>query len=154
MSGFMRMACEEAERGIATGEGGPFGAVVVKDGQVISAAHNMVISWNDSTAHAEIVAIRRAEQALEKPDLSGCEMYATSYPCPMCLAAIMWARIGKVYYCFRPEDAARVGFDDQAFYLAFESRDYARFVGMQAVSEPACVGLLEQWLASETRRLY
>ncbi len=154
MPEFMKMACEEAERGIVAGDGGPFGAVIVKDGQVISAAHNMVIALKDSTAHAEMVAIRKAEQALGTYDLSDCELYATSYPCPMCLAAVMWAHIGKVYYHFTPEDAAGLGFDDQAFYRAFESRDYAGFVDLRPLSEPGCVDLFARWLASETRRVY
>ncbi|MDP2856901.1 MAG: nucleoside deaminase [Bacillota bacterium] len=154
MPDFMHIACEEARRGIESGDGGPFGAVVVKDGTVISSAHNMVLATNDSTAHAEIVAIRKAEQALRTYDLSGCEMYATSYPCPMCLAAVMWARIGRVTYQYGPEEAARLGFDDQAFHQAFASADFARFIEIRASAEPGCAGLFERWLTSDHRRQY
>ena len=158
MLDFMRLACEEARRGIESGDGGPFGAVVLKDGKVVASAHNMVLATNDSTAHAEIVAIRKAEQALGTYDLSGCEMYATSCPCPMCLAAVMWARIGRVTYLYAPEDAAKAGFDDQAFHQAFATADFTRFVQIQAyqeaATEPGCAGLFQQWLTSDHQKPY
>ena len=154
MPDFMHIACEEALQGVANGDGGPFGAVVVKDGKAIASAHNMVLAANDSTAHAEIVAIRKAEQALGTYDLSGCEMYATSYPCPMCLGAVMWARIGRVTYQYAPEEAAKMGFDDQAFHRAFASADFARFIEIRASAEPGCAGLFERWLTSDHRRQY
>ena len=122
----MQLAIEKAEENIAAGKGGPFGAVVVKDGKIIAAVGNRVTSTNDPTAHAEVVAIREACKVLETFDLAGCEIYASCEPCPMCLGAIMWARIDKLYYAADRTDASRAGFDDEHFYseltLPFEKR--------------------------------
>ena len=109
---FMEMAIDEAREGFLNGHGGPFGAVIVKDGEVVASGHNRVLSNNDSTCHGEIDAIRKAEQKLGTYDLSGCELYTTGEPCPMCLAGIMWANIDKVYYGCSIEDNARIGFRD------------------------------------------
>lgn len=109
-------AIKKAEENIITGKGGPFGAVVVRDGEIIATAGNCVTSTNDPTAHAEVVAIREACKALDTFDLSGCEIYASCEPCPMCLGAIMWARIDKLYYAADRLDASRAGFDDELFY--------------------------------------
>jgi len=113
---YMLEAIKKAEENISTGKGGPFGAVVVRDGKIIAAAGNRVTSTNDPTAHAEVVAIREACKILETFDLTGCEIYASCEPCPMCLGAIMWARIDKVYYAADRVDASRAGFDDELFY--------------------------------------
>jgi guanine deaminase len=99
-----------------TGRGGPFGAVVVKDGKIVAEGYNRVTSANDPTAHAEIVAIRGACQALETFDLTGCEIYTSCEPCPMCLGAIYWARLGRIYYANDRQDAAKVGFRDDFLY--------------------------------------
>ncbi len=112
----MLLAISKAEENILTGKGGPFGAVVVRDGKIIAAVGNRVTSTNDPTAHAEVVAIREACKSLDTFDLSGCEIYASCEPCPMCLGAIMWARIDKLYYAADRKDAARAGFDDELFY--------------------------------------
>lgn len=112
---FMEIAVREAREGIRAGDGGPFGAVVVKNGEVVASGHNCVLKDNDSTCHGEIDAIRKAEQKLQTYDLSGCELYTTGEPCPMCLAAILWANIGKVYYGCTLEDNARIGFRDARF---------------------------------------
>ena len=112
---FMEMAIEEAKAGITAGDGGPFGAVIVKDSEVIATGHNCVLKNNDSTCHGEIDAIRKAEQKLETYDLTGCEIYTTGEPCPMCLAAVMWANIDKVYYGCTLEDNAKIGFRDEKF---------------------------------------
>jgi len=108
MDNFFQVACAEAEQGMLSGEGGPFGAVVVKDGKVIGRGHNHVLSSHDSTAHAEMTAIRQAEQAQGTHDLTGCELYSTSYPCPMCLGAIMWARISRVHYGSTVDEVAAI----------------------------------------------
>ncbi|MFZ4547528.1 MAG: nucleoside deaminase [Bacteroidales bacterium] len=113
---FMQVAINKAEENILTGKGGPFGAVVVKDGKVIAAVGNRVTSTNDPTAHAEVVAIREACKTLETFDLTGCEIFASCEPCPMCLGAIMWARIDKLYFAADRIDASRAGFDDELFY--------------------------------------
>jgi len=112
----MLEAIKKAEENIITGKGGPFGAVVVRNGEIISAVGNCVTSTNDPTAHAEVVAIREACKTLDTFDLSGCEIYASCEPCPMCLGAIMWARIDKLYYAANRIDASRAGFDDELFY--------------------------------------
>lgn len=112
---FMELAIKEAQEGIREGDGGPFGAVIVKDGKVVGKGHNMVIACNDPTAHGEMEAIRDACQRLNTFDLTGCELYTTSQPCPMCQCAIMWANIKKVYYGCTVEDADRIGFRDVEF---------------------------------------
>jgi tRNA(Arg) A34 adenosine deaminase TadA len=109
---FMRRAIELSRFGMEGGHGGPFGAVVVRDGQIVGEGWNRVTSTNDPTAHAEVVAIRDAAAKLGTFDLSGAEIYASCDPCPMCLAAIHWARIGRVWFANAQSDAASIGFDD------------------------------------------
>ncbi|VDO94139.1 unnamed protein product [Soboliphyme baturini] len=113
---FLDLSLAEAEKGVNAGDGGPFGAVVVKDGKVVASGHNEVLKTNDPTAHAEVTAIRRACAALNSFDLKACELYSSCYPCPMCLGAVLWSRLKRVYYCSSPDDAAKAGFDDSAFY--------------------------------------
>ena len=112
---YMTEAIREALDGISQGHGGPFGCVIVKDDKIIGTGHNMVLEEKDSTAHGEITAIRNAENALDSYDLSGCVLYTTGEPCPMCLYAILWANISKVYYGCTIEDNADIGFRDEAF---------------------------------------
>ena len=112
----MRAAIEQAQRGMAQNEGGPFGAVVVKDGQIVGRGNNRVTSSNDPTAHAEVVAIRDACRNLGTFQLDGCVLYTSCEPCPMCLGAIYWARPEKVYFGCTREDAASIGFDDDFIY--------------------------------------
>ena len=113
---FMSEAFAEAEKGIKARDGGPFGAVAVRDGKIIGRGHNTVVAGNDPTAHGEVMAIRDACKNVGSFDLSGAALYTTCYPCPMCLGAILWARIEKVYYCAAGADAAAAGFDDSFFY--------------------------------------
>lgn len=117
---FMRRAIELAYAGMEGGHGGPFGAVVVRDGEVVGEGHNRVLSTNDPTAHAEVTAIRDASARLGRFDLADCEIYVNGVPCPMCMAAIYWSRIKKLYYACLPEDAEAIGFDDAAFYRELE----------------------------------
>lgn len=112
----MKEAIEIAATNSEAGLGGPFGAAVVKDGKLISLASNNVLGDNDPTAHAEICAIRAACKTLDTYDLSGCELYATGFPCPMCLSAIIWANIKTVYYCNDVEAAEQIGFRDTHIY--------------------------------------
>jgi guanine deaminase len=116
---FMQQAIELARKGMAAGDGGPFGAVVVRDGQVVGEGWNRVIADGDPTAHGEITAIRDAARRLGTYCLAGCELYTTGQPCPMCLGAVYWARIDRVYYGFSITDAATIGFDDGDFYREF-----------------------------------
>lgn len=112
----MREAIKEAESNLLTDEGGPFGAIVVKEGKIVGKGHNRVLKNNDPTCHAEVEAIREACRNLGTYDLTGCELYASSYPCPMCLGAIIWANIKKVYYANSAEDAGAIGFRDDYIY--------------------------------------
>ncbi len=112
----MREAIKEAESNLLTDEGGPFGAIVVKEGKIVGKGHNKVLKNNDPTCHAEVEAIREACRNLGTYDLTGCELYASSYPCPMCLGAIIWANIKKVYYANSAEDAGAIGFRDDYIY--------------------------------------
>jgi guanine deaminase len=116
--GFLSLAIAEAVRGAQAGQGGPFGAVIVKDGVVIARAANAVVANNDPTAHAEVQAIRAACAALRTFRLDGCDIYASCEPCPMCLGAILWARMRAVYYTATRQDADAAGFDDAVFYQA------------------------------------
>lgn len=113
---FMEMAANYAMSGILENAGGPFGCAIVKDNKVVGIGHNEVLKNNDPTCHGEIQAIRMACKVLKTYDLSGCELYTTAYPCPMCLGAIQWARISKVYYGCTIEDTQNIGFDDKDFY--------------------------------------
>jgi guanine deaminase len=112
----MKLAIAEAKKGILKNDGGPFGAVIVKNDKVISKAHNTVIKSNCAINHAEVNAIQKASKKLKTFDLSGCEIYATCMPCPMCLGALQWANIKKVYYASKSEDADNIGFRDDKFY--------------------------------------
>jgi tRNA(Arg) A34 adenosine deaminase TadA len=112
----MRMAIELATQNVASGQGGPFGAVIVRGGQVVATGANCVTRTNDPTAHAEVTAIRNACRELGTFELRGCEIYSSCEPCPMCLTAILWARCDGLYYASTAEDAARAGFDDSYFY--------------------------------------
>lgn len=112
---FMEIAVNEAREGVLNCDGGPFGAAVVKNGEVIASGHNRVLSSGDSTCHGEIDAIRKAENKLGTYDLSNCELYTTGEPCPMCLAAILWANIEKVYYGCKLSDSEKIGFRDAKF---------------------------------------
>ena len=113
---FLLRAIELARENIVNRAGGPFGAVVVKDGVIVAEGANHVTTHNDPTAHAEIVAIRNACRELNSFELSGCEIYSSCEPCPMCLAAIYWSRASKIYFAASREDAARAGFDDEFLY--------------------------------------
>ena len=116
MNEYMRVAKELADNNLKTNVGGPFGACIVKDGRIIGRGSNHVIENNDPTLHAEIMAIKDACKNLNTYDLSGCEIYTSCYPCPMCLSAIMWANIHKIYYGNTKEDAANIGFRDKYIY--------------------------------------
>lgn len=112
----MKLAIEEARKGIFNGDGGPFGAVIVKDGVIVGKGHNRVVSQNDPTCHGEIDAIRNACKNIKNFDLSKCDIYTTGEPCPMCLCALMWANVGKIYYACTIDDNEKIGFRDVAFY--------------------------------------
>ena len=123
MNEYMKIASELAVQNLKTNEGGPFGACIVKDGVVVGKGSNQVLKNNDPTAHAEIVAIRDACKNLNTYDLTGCTLYTSCYPCPMCFSAIIWANIKTVYYGNTKEDAASIGFRDDFIYDIIKNLD-------------------------------
>ncbi len=149
---FMAAAIDEALDGIRKGHGGPFGCVIVKDGQIVGRGHNMVLKNNDSTAHGEITAIRDAEKRLKRYDLSGCELYTTGEPCPMCLYACLWANIDRVYYGCTIEDNSMIGFRDEALDRLGGGRD-AFDTYLVCVDREACLSLFEVYNRTE-HKLY
>jgi guanine deaminase len=150
-SDFMQEAIRLAMEGVASGRGGPFGAVVVKEGRIVGSGCNEVTSKNDPTAHAEIVAIREAAKSLGAFHLTGCELYTTCQPCPMCLAAIYWARIDRYYFGCTAEDAAAIEFADALIHhelgLAPEKRTIPAIPLMRSESLAA----FEAWKAKVDR---
>ena len=145
---YMTEAINEALDGIRNGHGGPFGCVIVKDGEIIGRGHNMVLNDKDSTAHGEITAIRDAEQALDSYDLSGCILYTTGEPCPMCLYAILWANVDAVYYGCTIEDNADIGFRDQDFdQLAGGREELSDY--LTCIDRDACLELFEVYKEME-----
>lgn len=124
MDNIMKLGVNEARRTMNENKGGPFGAVITdSDGNIICVASNRVLELHDATAHAEVMAIRKAGEKLGTHDLSGCILYATGYPCPMCLSAIIWANIKKVYYGTNLIDAENIGFRDDFIYNYIKSKD-------------------------------
>jgi guanine deaminase len=152
MNRWMKIAYDEATEGMLANEGGPFGAVIIQGDKMIAAAHNEVLKTNDPTAHAEINAIRRASEQLERYDLSDCVLYTTSKPCPMCLGAIFWARIGTVYYGATEHDAARGGFDDHRFYEMMRGQNHD--VTLKQIDYEINARLFDKWLENEDRQVY
>ena len=136
---YMKLAVEEAREGIRNGEGGPFGSVIVKDGEIVGRGHNQVLKNNDPTCHGEVSAIRDACSRLGTYDLSGCIIYTTGEPCHMCLCACMWANIEKIYYGCTIEDNGLIGFRDDKFDRIFGGRDklgdYLQEIGRQECLE-------------------
>lgn len=128
---YIREAVDVAFKGVTLNEGGPFGSVIVKDGEVIGRGNNKVISSNDPTAHAEIVAIREACDNLRSHQLQGCTIYTSCEPCPMCLGAIYWARPDRIVYACTREDAASAGFDDDFIYKEIHLPPEARHIPME-----------------------
>jgi len=143
---FMREAIALSLENVRSGRGGPFGAIVVRGGEVIGRGANSVTALNDPTAHAEVLAIRAACQALGAFELPDCEIYSSCEPCPMCLGAIYWARMRRYYYANTRADAARAGFDDSRIYDEFAKSPELRTVpGSQFVIEGAAEAL-EEWV--------
>ena len=126
---FMKRAIELSIESVNNG-GGPFGSIIVKDNNIVGEGSNRVTSNNDPTAHAEIVAIRSACKKLNNFSLNGCELYSTCEPCPMCLSAIYWARINKIYYANTREDAGKIDFDDSLIYSEFQKKINERKIPM------------------------
>ncbi len=145
MNEFMKLALDEAFKGMRAEDGGPFGAAIVKDGKIIAIGHNEVIKTNDPTAHAEIVAIRKATKLLGRFDLSDCEIYSTCEPCPMCFSAIHWAKMKTLYYAATRYDAADIGFDDQYIYDVLEGKASKEQVTVIKIDRDEALGPFQEW---------
>jgi guanine deaminase len=142
---FLNEAFNAAFQSLSENAGGPFGAVVVKDGKIIAKGGNQVVSRNDPTAHAEIVAIREACRKLNTFDLAGSVLYATCEPCPMCLSAIYWANIDTVYYSSTRHDAAGIGFRDSHIYEELDKVPDDRRLEFRQIAHPRAAELLTTW---------
>jgi guanine deaminase len=151
---FMRLAIALAVRGVEAGEGGPFGALVVKDGVVIGRGCNQVTSTCDPTAHAEVVAIRAACASLRTFQLDGCDVYASCEPCPMCLGALYWARPRAIYFAATKKDAAAAGFDDAFIYDELGRSPEARKLPLRQVAVSEAQQPFAAWGARATRVPY
>lgn len=140
----MERAIELSRKNVDNG-GGPFGAVIVKDGQIVGEGANRVTASNDPTAHAEVVAIRDACQKLNTFDLSGCEIYTSCEPCPMCLSAVYWARLSKIYFANTKKDAAHIDFDDDFIYQEIPKALKDRKIPMVQLLRNEAIKVFEIW---------
>mgnify|MGYP000864363662 CR=1 FL=1 len=155
MNTFMKLAHDEAVHGSGNGDGGPFGAVIIHQGTVIATAHNEVLKSNDPTAHAEMLAIRKAASVLNRFDLSDCELYTSCEPCPMCLSAIYWARIKTVYYGCTRYDAADIGFDDNAIYEYLKQPAlYTDTLKLISLNRDECLAGFQLWRDKADKIIY
>ena len=155
MNEYMKVAKELAEENLTINAGGPFGACVVKDGEIIGRGSNKVISENDPTAHAEINAIREACKNIGSHDLSGCELYTSCYPCPMCLSAIIWANIKKVYYGNTKEDAAEIGFRDEFIYEYIKNgNNNADVLSLESIDREETIKAFEEYKDKDDKVIY
>ena len=151
---FMREAIALSERNMTTNEGGPFGAVIVKDGKIVGRGNNQVLATNDPTAHAEVVAIRDACSNLGTFQLDGCEIYCSCEPCPMCLGAIYWARPDKIYFANTKKDAADIGFDDAFIYREIEREHGDRKIFTRQLLREEALKAFQMWAAKEDKTEY
>lgn len=151
---FMRAAAALAEKNVADGTGGPFGAVIVRDGEIIGEGTNRVTSSNDPTAHAEVVAIRQACERLGTYSLEGCEVYTSCEPCPMCLSAIYWARLDRIFYGNTKADAAEIDFDDDFLYTEIPKPIRERAIPTEQMLHEETIKAFEAWAVSETKIPY
>jgi len=150
---FMRKAIALSIENIQNG-GGPFGAVIVKDGKVIATGVNRVTANNDPTAHAEVTAIRKASKKLGTFDLAGCEIYTSCEPCPMCLGAVYWAHLDKMYYGNTKTDAKNIGFDDSFIYDEIDLKPENRRVETTQILPDEAIKAFETWAKSEDKIEY
>ncbi|MEO8648217.1 MAG: nucleoside deaminase [Acidobacteriota bacterium] len=151
---FMTRAIELAREGVKANRGGPFGCVIVKDGQIVGEGSNKVTSANDPTAHAEIVAIRAACETLKTFSLEGCVLYTSCEPCPMCLGAIYWSRLSGLFAAATREDAAAAGFDDEYFYDELEKPPGERNLKMAGLMREGSLKVFELWKMKPDKTKY
>jgi len=153
MNKYMKVAKELSEDNLKTNAGGPFGACVVKDGKIIGKGKNQVLKENDPTAHAEIIAIRDACKNINSYDLSGCELYTTCYPCPMCLSAIIWSNIKKVYYGNTTKDAELIGFRDECIYEYIKTNN-EDILNLECLDREETIKVFEEFNKRKDKRIY
>ena len=158
MNKYMEVAKELSNNNLITNEGGPFGACIVKNGIIIGKGSNRVLSENDPTAHAEIVAIRDACKNINSYDLSDCELYTSCFPCPMCLSAIIWANIKKVYYGNTKEDAANIGFRDNHIYEYFNkisnNINNSDIIKFECIDREETIKIFDKFLEKKDKVIY
>ena len=154
MNEFMKIAKELSEDNLKTNVGGPFGACIVKDGKIIGKGSNHVLKNNDPTAHAEIMAIRDACNNIGSYDLSGCELYTSCYPCPMCLSAIIWSNIKNVYYGNTKEDAENIGFRDKAIYDFLNNKGNKDFLDLKCIDREETIKTFNDYMNKKDRTIY
>jgi guanine deaminase len=152
MNKFMEIALNEALKGMNKNEGGPFGAVIIKKGKIIAKAHNTVLKSNDSTAHAEINAIRIASKKINSFDLSECEIYSVCEPCPMCFSAIMWSKIKKIYFGCSKQEAERIGFNDKKIYDEIKGK--RKTIKLKKINEKECFTVFKEWEKKKNKKMY
>lgn len=150
----MDAAIREAFIGMRKNDGGPFGAVIVKNNKIIARGHNMVISTNDPTAHAEVVAIRKAAAKLKRFDMSDCEIYSSCEPCPMCFGAIHWSKMKKLYYGATRADAAAIGFDDKFIYDVIRGATKKKQVSVSNIFRKESLSPFKEWTAKQDKSRY
>ena len=153
-SEFMQIAIQEAREGISNGDGGPFGTAIVRDGVLIASGHNHVLAYNGPTCHGEVDAIRKACKRLGTFDLTGCDIYASCEPCPMCLGAIYWARLSRLFYAATQHDAAAAGFDDAFIYRELSLPPSERHLPTSALSRDEALRAFEAWREQDDKVAY
>lgn len=151
---YIKEAVRLSRENVNDGSGGPFGAVIVKDGKIIASGSNKVTSKNDPTAHAEIEAIREACQSLKTFNLSGCEIYSSCEPCPMCLSAIYWARLDKIYFANTKKDAAEINFDDHFIYEEISKPHDKRKIPVVKIDHDDAKKVFDEWVDKEGKIHY
>jgi len=151
---FMKVAVQLSEQNVLESLGGPFGAVVVKDGKILAKSANMVTSENDPTAHAEVSAIRMACKTLNTFDLSGCVIYTSCEPCPMCLSAVYWAKIDTIYYANTRQDAEDIGFNDKFIYDEIQKTLDKRQLPIKQMMRDEAQGAFKLWDKSAMKTTY
>lgn len=158
MNTYMKIAKELSDDNLKTNVGGPFGACIVKNGEIIGKGSNHVLKNNDPTAHAEIMAIRDACKNINSYDLSGCELYTSCYPCPMCLSAIIWSNIKHVYYGNSKEDAANIGFRDDFIYnyisQLIEGNENSVILELKEIDRDETIKTFNSFVNKEDKTIY
>ena len=154
MNKYMKIAKDLSDENLVNNAGGPFGACIVKNGKIIGKGSNNVLKNNDPTAHAEVMAIREACKNINSYDLTGCELYATCYPCPMCLSAIIWSNIKNVYYGNTKEDAANIGFRDDYIYNYIKNIDSDETIKLECIDRDETIKTFDKFMRKDDKIIY